>query len=202
MDELLLFALCAPSGAGKTTLCRHLLETFEGFRFSVSHTTRARRGAEVDGVDYHFVSRDTFDGLVERDRFAEWAEVHGNRYGTSLDELDRARADGNTGLLFDIDHQGARQLRARVPDAITVFVLPPSMDELRRRLEGRGTDAEDEIERRLAAARDEMRHYGFFDYLIINDDFDQAAATLSAIVVAERARRRRLAQVAERLLRS
>lgn len=202
MDELLLLALCAPSGAGKTTLCRHLLDAFGDLRFSVSHTTRAPRGAEVDGSDYHFVTRPAFEALVREGRFAEWAEVHGNLYGTCLSELERARAEGKAGLLFDIDHQGARQLRAKLPGAVAVFVLPPSMDALRARLVGRGTDASDVIERRLAAARAEIAHYAFFDYLVLNEDLEEAKATLSAIVRAERARRHRWAETAEALLRS
>jgi len=202
MDDLLLLALCAPSGAGKTTLSKYLLEAVEGLRFSVSHTTRPRRGDEVDGVDYHFVDRAAFDELVERGRFAEWAEVHGNLYGTSLEELDRARQDGKTGLIFDIDHQGARQLRSKLPSAVSVFVLPPSLEELRTRLVARGTDAPVVVERRLGAAHEEIAHYAFFDYLLINDDLDAAKETLLAIVRAERVRRWRLAGVAEALLRT
>ncbi len=201
MDELLLLSVCAPSGAGKTTLCRHLLEVFPDLRFSVSHTTRARRGKETDGVDYHFVGRPTFEAEVAAGRFAEWAEVHGNLYGTSLDELHRATAEGKAGLLFDIDHQGARQIKARLPQAVSVFVLPPSMEDLRERLVGRGTDADDVIQRRLDAARGEIQHYAFFDYLIVNDDLERAKETIASIVRAERARRFRHAAVAEALLR-
>ena len=201
MDELLLLSVCAPSGAGKTTLCRHLLEVFEDLRFSVSHTTRARRGREVDGVDYHFVDTDGFRSAIDAGRFAEWAEVHGNFYGTSLDELDRARAEGKAGLLFDIDHQGARQLKAKLPHAVSVFVLPPSMTALRERLVRRGTDADEVIARRLDAARGEIAHYAFFDYLIVNDDLAHAKETLASIVRAERARRFRHAMAAEALLR-
>lgn len=202
MDELLLLSVCAPSGAGKTTLCRYLLEVFADLRFSVSHTTRARRGKEVDGVDYHFVDRPAFEAAIAAGRFAEWAEVHGNLYGTSLDELHRAAAEGKAGLLFDIDHQGARQIKARLPQAVSVFVLPPSMADLRTRLVGRGTDAEDVIQRRLDAARGEIQHYAFFDYLIVNDDLARAKETAASIVRAELARRWRHAQAAEDLLRA
>lgn len=193
----LLLAICAPSGTGKTTLCRHLLESFEGFRFSISHTTRPRRGDEVAGVDYHYVEHSEFKTLIEADRFAEWAEVHGNLYGTSLDEVDRP----GPGLILDIDYQGARQLRAKRPRAVSVFVLPPSMEELRRRLTARGTDPADVIERRLAKAREEISHYGFFDYLVVNDDLETAKETLRSIVTAELSRRERRALDAEALLR-
>jgi len=201
MDRLLLIALCAPSGAGKTTLSRHLLESVEGLRFSISHTTRPPRGEERDGVDYHFVDRTAFERLIDADRFAEWAEVHGNLYGTCLDEIDRTRAEGGRGLIFDIDYQGARQLRARRHDTISVFVLPPSMEELERRLVDRGTDSTAVIARRMAKAREEISHYGFFDYLLVNDDLDSAKDTLRSIVQAELARRFRHAQFAEHLLR-
>lgn len=201
MDSLLLIALCAPSGAGKTTLSKHLLDSVAGLRFSVSHTTRAPRGEERDGEDYHFVDRAEFERLIEADRFAEWAEVHGNLYGTCLDEIGRARDDGQRGLIFDIDYQGARQLRARRHDTVSVFVLPPSMKELERRLIDRGTDPPDAITRRLAKAREEISHYGFFDYLLVNDDLERAKDTLRSIVQAELARTFRHATFAERLLR-
>jgi len=202
MDELLLLALCAPSGAGKTTLSRCIIEAYPGLRFSVSHTTRAKRGGEVDGIDYHFVGRGAFEQLVDAGQFAEWAEVHGNLYGTSLAELDRAKSDGKMGLIFDIDHQGARQLRAKLPRAASIFVLPPSMGELRRRLTGRATDSPDAIERRLGAAREEISHYGFFDYLVVNDELERAKHELLSIIEAEQARRWRRASVAEAILRS
>ena len=202
MHDLLLLTLCAPSGAGKTTLSRALLEAFEGLRFSVSHTTRAPRGEEQHGVDYHFVSRQEFERLAGDGQFAEWAEVHGNLYGTSLLELDRARAESRAGLVFDIDHQGARQLKAKLPSAVSVFIVPPSMPELRRRLTARGTDTPDVVEGRLAVARAEISHYGSFDYLVINDDLTAAKGELIAIVTAELARRWRRAGVVEALLRS
>jgi len=201
MDGLLLIALCAPSGAGKTTLSKHLLDSVEGLRFSVSHTTREPRGEEVDGVDYHFTDRAEFERLIAADRFAEWAEVHGNLYGTCLDEIDRAQRDGQRGLIFDIDYQGARQLRARRHDTISVFVLPPSMRELERRLLSRATDTRTSIDRRLRAAREEISHYGFFDYLVINDDLEKAKDSMRSIVQAELARTFRHAAFAERLLR-
>ncbi len=199
--DLLLLIISSPSGAGKTTLARDLLEQFPDLMFSVSHSTRKPRAGERDGVDYHFVQRDAFLTLVEKNAFAEWAEVHGNLYGTSLEEIDRCRRTGKRGILFDIDYQGARQIRARRPDAVSVFVLPPSMSELRRRLQTRSTDDEATIEKRFHNAKREIEHYGFFDYLIVNDDLEQARQRLRSVVRAEHARRWRAASEAETLLR-
>ena len=201
MDEPLLLVLCSPSGAGKTTLTRHVLRTLPELTFSVSHTTRAPRANEVEGVHYHFVDRPAFEALAREGRFAEWAEVHGNLYGTSVDELERVRRDGKRGIVFDIDVQGARQIRAKLTDAVGVFVLPPSMEELRRRLVGRATDSAEVIERRYANAREEIAHYSMFDYLIVNDELERAQLDIVSIVRAELCRRRRLAPVAESLLR-
>ncbi len=201
MDDFLLLILSSPSGAGKTTLkSRILTESHPELRFSVSHTTRRPRQSEVDGREYHFVDKATFLEMAGRDQFAEWAEVHGNLYGTSLREIELARAS-HRGVVFDIDHQGARQIKAKMPGAIAVFILPPSMAELERRLRARASDDEQTVQRRLNNARAEIDHYAFFDYLIVNDDLDQAHRKLDAIVVAERARRARNAAIAERLLR-
>ncbi len=201
MDELLLLILCSPSGAGKSTLTRFLLEALPEVTFSVSHTTRKPRANEIDGVHYHFLERDAFTRKVDDGRFAEWAHVHGNLYGTSTTEIDRARREGKRVLVFDIDYQGARQIKAKLPEAVGVFILPPSMPELRRRLEGRATDAPDVIERRYQKALVEIEHYGFFDYLIVNDDLSRAQQALLGITLAERHRRVRLAPIAEQLLR-
>src|SRR5690606_10332088 len=126
MDDLVLLILCSPSGAGKTTLTRHLLEHLPDFTFSVSHTTRKPRATEVDGREYHFVDRMRFQSLIAEGEFAEWAEVHGNLYGTSVREIERARSEGKRGIVFDVDYQGARQIKASLRDAVGVFVLPPS----------------------------------------------------------------------------
>ena len=202
MDDFLLFILSSPSGAGKTTLkTRILSESHPELRFSVSHTTRRPRANEADGREYHFVDRDRFMEMVKDDEFAEWAEVHGNLYGTSVREIDLAKKS-HRGVVFDIDYQGARQIKTRAPDAVAVFILPPSMAELERRLRSRASDDEETVQRRLSNARQEIDHYAFFDYLIVNDDIDQAHKKLDAIVIAERARVRRNARSAERLLRS
>lgn len=201
MDDLLLLILCSPSGAGKSTLTRFLLDALPEATFSISHTTRAPRRNERPGVDYHFVDRAEFQARVERGAFAEWAEVHGNRYGTSLSELERARAEGKKILLFDIDYQGARQIKAKLPGAVGVFILPPSLEELRARLEGRATDTPEVIERRFEKAHVEIEHYAFFEYLVVNDDLERAKQALLSIAVAEQHKRCRLAQRAEALLR-
>ena len=200
--DFLLLILSSPSGAGKTTLTRMLQERFTDLRFSVSHTTRPPRAKEVDGRDYHFVDREAFEELVHRGAFCEWAEVHGNLYGTSLAEIDRARADAACGgLIFDIDYQGARQMRAKLFDIIGVFVLPPSMEELERRLRGRASETEAVVQRRFAVAKREIEHYALFDYVLVNDELHTAFETLKGIVLAERARRVRKARIAEGLLR-
>jgi guanylate kinase len=196
----LLVIISSPSGAGKTTLTRDLLASFSDLTFSVSHTTRRPRPNEVDGNDYHFVDRARFDALVQEDAFVEWAQVHGNCYGTALSELSRARAQGKKGVLFDIDYQGARQIKAVRPDTVSVFVLPPSMDALKQRLRSRAADDDATIERRFNNARTEIEHYGLFDYIIVNDDLEEAKLRMRAVIYAERSRRTRMARVAESLL--
>jgi guanylate kinase len=201
-DDFLLLILSSPSGAGKTTLTRMLLDRHPELRFSVSHTTRPPRANEVDGHDYHFVDRAHFLDLVEQHAFLEWAEVHGNLYGTSKAEIDRARATGCSGMIFDIDYQGARQIRAKVSDAVSAFIVPPSMTELERRLRGRASEAEDAVQRRFAVAQREIEHYALFDYVVVNADIASAFDELRSIVVAERARRQRRAPLVEALLRT
>ena len=198
-DDFLLLIVSSPSGAGKTTLCNRLRAEFHDFRFSVSHTTRKPRPTEVDGREYHFVDTGTFEQMIRAELFAEWAEVHGNFYGTSKKEIGIARTTSG-GALFDIDYQGARQMKAAIPDAVGVFILPPSLVELERRLRGRGTEDEATTLRRLEAAKGEIEHYVFFDYVIVNDDIHHAYESLRAVVFAERARRARHALRCERLL--
>lgn len=202
VDDLLLLIISSPSGAGKTTLTRDLLGHFHDFTFSVSHTTRKPRSTEVDGRDYYFVNQSRFAELASVQAFLEWAEVHGNSYGTALAEVERARREHKRGIVFDVDFQGARQIRALRPDAVSVFVLPPSFEELRLRLRGRGADDESTIERRYNNARHEIEQYGLFDYLVVNDDLERAKVRMRSIVEAERARRERAAPIAEQLLRS
>ena len=202
-DDFLLVILSSPSGAGKTTLTRMLLDNHPELRFSVSHTTRAPRASEVDGRDYHFVDRARFLELTQQGAFLEWAEVHGNLYGTSMAEIQRARATpGCAGMIFDIDYQGARQIRSKVDDVVSVFILPPSLPELERRLRGRASETEETLNRRYAVAQREIEHYALFDYVIVNDDVQRAFDELRSIAVAERARRARRAPLAESLLRT
>jgi len=185
----LLLVLSAPSGAGKTTLARRLMAREPDARFSISATTRAPRGQERDGVDYHFVSRARFEGMVAAGELAEWAEVHGNRYGTLKSTVEQALAAGRIAL-FDIDVQGGERIQACWPrQAVTVLVLPPSMAELERRLRGRGTDSDEQVARRLAVARAEIaRGARSYRYLLVNDVLERAEADLGAIVAHERAR--------------
>jgi guanylate kinase len=198
-----LLILSSPSGAGKTTLTRLLLERLGDLHFSVSHTTRAPRKGENAGVDYHFISRETFLEMVRTDAFIEWAEVHGNLYGTARSEIDAATSKpGCRGILFDIDYQGARQIRAKVPDVVGIFILPPSMAELERRLRGRASETEEVVQRRFAVAMREIEHYALFDYLVVNDEVDLAFDRIRAIIVAERNKRTTLAPLAEDLLRT
>jgi guanylate kinase len=198
-DDFLLLIVCSPSGAGKTTLCNRLRAEFPDLRFSVSHTTRRPRPTEVDGREYHFVDPARFERMIAEGAFAEWARVHQNLYGTSLAEIDGARAEAH-GVLFDIDHQGARQIKAALPEAVGVFILPPSFAELERRLRGRATEDEATTVRRLANARLEIEHYGLFEYVITNDDLDRAYDQLRAVVLAERSRRARHGKSCERML--
>lgn len=182
-----LFVVSAPSGAGKSTLCKLLLDRMEGIGVAVSHTTRAPRTGEADGHDYHFVTREKFELMVEAGEFLEWAEVHGNFYGTSKAALS-GMLDAGMDVLHDIDVQGARQLRAQFPGAVYVFVLPPGAAELAARLRGRGTDSAEVIRRRLANAVGEIGDYGGYDYVIINDALEEAVADFSALVRAARLR--------------
>ncbi len=198
-----LYVVAAPSGAGKTTLVRLLLEREPGVNLSISYTTRGPRSGEENGREYHFVDVETLKGMIDRQEFLEWAEVHGNFYGTSKKWIADQLADGRD-VLLEIDWQGAQQVRSLFPQAIGIFILPPSMEELTRRLTGRGTDAQEVIARRLAAAQAEMRHVGEFDYVIINDQLDQALEDLRAIVRASRlafpAQRARHAALFDRLI--
>lgn len=180
-----LYVVAAPSGTGKTTLVRMLLDSEPDVRLSISFTTREPRTGEVDGEAYHFIDAAEFRAMIGRQEFLEWAEVHGNFYGTSKKWIADQLAAG-ADVLLEIDWQGAQQVRKIFPQAIGIFILPPSMEELERRLTGRGTDSADVISRRLAAAQAEMRHIEEFDYVIINNRLEEAFADLLAVVRASR----------------
>jgi guanylate kinase len=182
-----LIVVSAPSGAGKTTLVKLLMERDPLVRHSVSYTTRAPRPGEQDGREYNFIDIAAFSAMRDRGDFLEWAEVHGNFYGTSRVWLADQMQSGND-MLLEIDWQGAQQVRRLFPEAVTIFILPPSVAELERRLRGRGQDAEEVIQRRVAAAMGEMRHVGEFDFAIINNDLQVALDDLAAAVRAARLR--------------
>lgn len=187
----LMLVLSSPSGAGKSTIARNLLENDKGFELSVSVTTRPRRSSEIDGVHYHFRSRREFDYLRDNDELLEWAEVHGNFYATPREPAERAMNEGRD-MLFDIDWQGAEQLREKMQgDIVSVFILPPSMTELKARLQRRAEDDAETIARRLANARKEIEHWRDYDYVVINRDLDRAYQQVLSIVAAERLRRDR-----------
>ena len=188
-----LFIVAAPSGAGKTSLVGALLDLDKQLALSVSYTTRAPRPGEQDHREYHFIQAPEFRAMVARGDFLEHAEVHGNLYGTSAPWI-REQNQGGRDIVLEIDWQGAQQVRKLIPDAIGVFILPPSMAELERRLRNRGSDTEAVIAGRLAAARDEMSHAGEFEYVIINKEFDTALADLAAVVRASRLRLARARQ--------
>jgi guanylate kinase len=179
--------ISAPSGSGKTTLVQKLIASFSDLRFSVSYTTRAPRGGERDGVDYHFVTRGEFQEKIRSEELLEWAEVHGNLYGTSKPETERIRAEGQD-ILLDVDVQGADQVRKAEPEAVTMFVMPPSLQVLEERLRGRKQDSPEVIEGRLAGARREIDRYRDYHYVLVNDEIEETAELLKAIVLAERAR--------------
>jgi guanylate kinase len=182
-----LFVVSAPSGTGKTTVLTRVLRVLPGLRFSVSHTTRAARGNERDGIEYHFVERPQFEALAAAGRFLEWADVHGQLYGTSLEEYERAQAAGED-LLLDVDVQGAAQVRARFPEAVTVFLLPPSRVVLEARLRGRAADSPETVVRRLEGARREVARHGEYGYVLVNRDVEECALALTNIIRAARHR--------------
>lgn len=183
----ILYIISAPSGAGKTSICRAILSLFPNLRQSISFTTRGVRVGEQDGRDYHFVSPETFAKMVEDDAFVEWAEVHGNCYGTARATLEQASEEG-ADVLLEIDFQGAEQLRESGLDGVFIFILPPDMGELRRRLESRNTDDTKIVSRRMANAAGEISEATNFDYLVVNDVLDQAVEKVRAIMIAETSR--------------
>ena len=180
-----MFIVSAPSGAGKTSLVRRAVAELDDLAVSVSHTTRPARPNETDGVDYHFTDRAGFEAMADDDRFLEYAEVFGNHYGTSVDAV-RECLDRGQDVILEIDWQGAEQVRRKLEDVVSIFVLPPSRQVLLERLRGRGSDSEEVIARRTAEAVAEMQQYHRADYLIVNDDFDKALAEMKAVIVAHR----------------
>ncbi|HEX5230292.1 MAG TPA: guanylate kinase [Bryobacteraceae bacterium] len=195
------FIISAPSGSGKSTLVNRLLKTVPNLAFSISYTTRPRRPAEVEGVDYIFISRKDFEARLGRGEFLEHAEVFGNYYGTNREAFESATREGKD-LVLDIDIQGARQLRTAIPQATTIFVLPPSKQVMEQRLRSRSQDSEEVIQRRLQGAAAEVKNYTHYDYVLINRNIDEASAQLVNIVEAERLRRTRMEEEVRPILAS
>jgi guanylate kinase len=185
----LLFVVSAPSGAGKTSLCRAITDSMEDLTHSISYATRKPRPGELDGRDYNFVSEERFQQMVQAGDFAEWAEVHSNLYGTSRRVLDDMIAK-SVDIILDIDTQGARQIKAKYATAVFIFIMPPSLEILEERLRNRKSDHEEEIRKRMRRAREEIRDFEMYDYIVVNRDFDRALTELRSIVIAERCRTR------------
>jgi guanylate kinase len=190
-NEGRLYIVSAPSGTGKTTLLKRVMGYFPDIRFSVSYTTRSPRPGERDGKDYHFISPQQFQQMVDKGAFAEWAEVLGNRYGTALDPIRESQSQG-VDLILDIDSQGARQIKEHCSEGVFVFLLPPSLEALKHRLKSRKLDGQEVIQFRVAQARDEMEQARWYDYIIVNDRVEKAAEQLKSIIIAERCRRDRV----------
>jgi guanylate kinase len=191
MSKPAVFIISAPSGSGKSTLVNRLMQEIGRLRFSISYTTRAPRGKEKHGESYYYVTREEFERRIEKDEFLEHADVFGNYYGTHQSELDFAARDG-CDLVLDIDVQGAAQLKRKIPDAVTIFILAPSREILEQRLRSRGEDAEEVVQRRLLKAADEIRNYDQYDYVLVNHEVDESAEALKSIVRAERMKRIRV----------
>ena len=186
-----LFIISAPSGAGKTTLCKKIVTTVDRLGQSVSFTTRKPRGGEVNDLDYTFIGEEEFREMIARGDFVEWAEVHGNLYGTSRERLE-GLMDSGLDVILDIDTQGARQIRKSYGDGVFIFILPPSIEILRRRLEKRRSNSREDMDRRLGAAVDEIREYNNYDYVIINNVLKDSVKLLEAIIIAERHKTERM----------
>ena len=182
MKKGALFVVSAPSGAGKTTLCNMMRKRFPDIAYSISHTTRPPRKGEKNGVDYYFISKDEFETRIKNRRWVEWAKVHDNYYGTSLDFIESSVNKGKI-LLLDIDVQGAKQIKSAFPDAVTIFIMPPSFEVLENRLKERGTDGDEVIARRLENALAEMEEKAFYDHVIVNDDLDTAEKEMGEIFI-------------------
>lgn len=194
-----LYIVAAPSGGGKTSLVKNLIETLDDISVSISHTTRNMRAGEQNGVDYFFVKQDEFMDMVNNNEFIEHAQVFNHLYGTSSEQISKRLADG-IDVVLDIDWQGAEQIRRRFADAVSIFIIPPSLEVLKERLNNRGRDNQDVISDRMIKAQDEISHYPEFDYLIVNDDFEHAALELRSIVIANRQRMERQVNKQSKLL--
>lgn len=197
-----LFVISAPSGSGKTSLAKRVLEEVEGLRFSVSYTTRALRGQEQQGREYHFVTPDVFRAMIEGEEFLEWENVYGRHYyGTARAPVEEALARGED-VLLDIDVKGARRIKRSFPDALLVFVIPPSYQELEKRLRQRGVDSEEEIANRLKIAREEIKDYKMYDFVVVNREIEESVARLKGIIMAARSRTSRMEPVVEPMVRT
>ncbi|UCD70542.1 MAG: guanylate kinase [Syntrophobacterales bacterium] len=190
-NQGLIYVVSAPSGTGKTTLLKRVMGYFPEIRFSISYTTRPPRPGERDGKDYHFISPQRFQQMVEKGAFTEWAEVLGNRYGTSMDSIRESRSQG-VDMILDIDSQGAIQIKGQFKAGIFIFIMPPSLEALKQRLKARGVDGQKVIQFRVAHARDEMKQAKWYDYIIVNERVEEAAEQLKSIIIAERCRRSRV----------
>lgn len=196
-----IFVISSPSGVGKSTLIRLLLESVTPLHFSISHTTRPRRPSEEDGKDYFFVERDKFESMIAGDKFVEWAVVHGNLYGTSKAHLEAVQNYWSN-IILDVDVQGQQQVKSKIPEATTIFILPPSFDELKARLMSRGSESDHAIEGRLDQARKEISCWKDYDYLVVNDDLHRAFEQLRSIVLATQARRGSVENQIEHILKT
>ena len=195
----MIYVVSGPSGCGKSTLIRRVIDELGNARFAVSHTSREKRDGEIEGKDYHFVSRDVFRKMIRAERFVEWALVHGEYYGTSRKELAGAKSKD---IVLDIDVQGARQIRRKVPSAVFIFVLPPSYGDLKRRIKRRGQDRAEAVRARMVTAREEVKACSSFDYIVINDDLALAAAELGSILNCRRALRSAREEAVRPILKS
>ncbi len=185
-----IFVFSAPSGTGKSTIAEALMENFGNLAYSISHTSRPPRGTEQDGIDYHFVSEGTFREMIGQNAFLEWAQVHGHLYGTAFDAV-KAQMSAGSDILMDVDVQGGRNVKKQFPESTLIFLLPPSLKVLRKRLTDRGTDDPGVIEKRMAQASEEIKHCSWYDYIVINDDLEKAVFEAQSIIVSARCRRAR-----------
>jgi len=193
----LIVVISAPAGAGKTTLCKRLLQSAPSFISSVSFTTRSPRRQEIEGVDYYFVSKEEFEKLIEKDAFVEWAEVHGHLYGTSKEFLEK-NIEAGKDVVLEVDVKGGRKIKEKYPQAILIFVLPPSWEELEKRLHKRATEDEKSIKKRLETAKEEIKYLPFYDYFLVNDDINATTENLLLIIEAER---HKISRVSEKNLK-